>query len=166
LLRLCDKELDPNGDFVVPWRRFEKVRVGVTKQGEPKFAIWLQYRETLARQFLAYAAPKVRQFLLHNHVYKWQERQYKNCLSTLKEGEVLSLVAFSENYTFKAQNEIQFEHWFNWQLTILMHIMYIVNPDYNVLDKRSKYFKTTYFYYISNDRNHDNLFVQYCFARH
>jgi hypothetical protein len=166
LVPLCNKEVDLDSNIRMSWRRFEKVRAGFTKQGEPKFTICLEYNETNPRQFLAYAAPKVRQFLLHNHVYKWQEKQYKNSLNTLREGEISSLVDFAENYTFKGQNEIQSEHWFNWQLTILVHIMYVVNPKYDVNLKQSKCFLTSYFYYISDDRIHDNLFVQNCFAHH
>jgi hypothetical protein len=163
---LCDKEVDPNNDIIVSWRRFEKVRAGFTKKGEPKFAIRLEYRETSSRQFLAYAVPKVREFILHNWVYNWQERQYKNSLNSLKEGEILSLIDFAENYSFKGQNEIQSEHWFNWQLTILVHIMYAVNPYYDKDNLKSKRFNTSYFYYISDDKVHDNLFVQCYLAHH
>jgi hypothetical protein len=42
----------------------------------------------------------------------------------LKEGEVLSLIDFVENYSCKCQDEIQEQHWFNFQLSIMVHITY------------------------------------------
>jgi len=51
----------------------------------------------------------------------------------LKEGEVLSLIDFIENYYSKREDEIQEQHWFNFQLSILVHITYQVNPTLNPL---------------------------------
>ena len=84
----------------------------------------------------------------------------------MKEGKILSLIDFAENYSFRNQNEIQSEHWFNFQLTILVHITYQVNSDWNPLDPQSKRLHTDYNYYISDDRVHDSLFVQHCLTLH
>jgi hypothetical protein len=51
----------------------------------------------------------------------------------LKEGEVLSLIDFIENYYSKREDEIQEQHWFNFQLSILVRITYQVNPTWNPL---------------------------------
>jgi hypothetical protein len=56
-------------------------------------------------------------------------------------------------------------HWFNFQLTILVHITYTLNPDCIAEDLGSKRLKTNYYYYISNYRKHDSLFVQ-TYLRH
>ena len=39
-------------------------------------------------------------------------------------GIVVSSIDFSENYTFKPQNEIQTQHWDNRQITLLIHVTY------------------------------------------
>jgi hypothetical protein len=61
---------------------------------------------------------------------------------------------------------MQSQHWYNFQLTILVHIMYSMNPHYDAMDKESKRLITTYYYYISDDKKHDSLFVQQCLRHH
>jgi hypothetical protein len=41
---------------------------------------------------------------------------------------MVSVVNFAENYTFETQNEVQSMHWHNYQINILVHIMYHHNP--------------------------------------
>jgi hypothetical protein len=43
---------------------------------------------------------------MHNFVAQWQEDQFKLCKKKLEEDEVLSLINFAENYSFKHQNEV------------------------------------------------------------
>ena len=78
----------------------------------------------------------------------------------------MSLIDFIENYFFRTQNEVQSKHWYNFQLTILVHITYTVNLDNNSVDQNSRRLCTEYHYYCSDDRKHDNLFVPKCFAVH
>jgi hypothetical protein len=158
-LPICDKELDPGNNSSVEWRRFEKVNAGKTKSGESKIVLRLEFKSTKPRAFLAWATPKIKQFVLHQFIAKWQDSQYKLCAANLRVGEVMSLINFAENYSFKGQNEIQSQHWTNVQLTILVHITYTVNPEYNPEDPKSRRLKTQYFYYVSDDRLQDSLFA-------
>jgi hypothetical protein len=165
-LPICDQELDPNNTSTMAWRRFEQVAAGKTKLGDPKTIIRLEYKETNPRAFLAFAKPKIEAFVMHQFVAKWQDSAFKDCLETLREGEVMSLIDFAENYSFKGQDEVQSQHWYNFQLTILVHITYIRNLEYNLEDPTSKKFRTDYYYYISDDKQHDSLFVQFCLTKH
>jgi hypothetical protein len=99
-------------------------------------------------------------------VAHWQDAEFKSSLSKLKVGEIMSLIDFAENYSFKGQDEVQSQHWYNFQLSILVHIMYSVNPDYDATNQDSKRLITTYYYYISDDKKHDSLFVQHCLKLH
>jgi hypothetical protein len=166
LLPLCNREVDAGNQSPVAWRRFEKVLAGKNRKGELKKVIRLEYKSTNTHTFLQYAMPKVQQFIWHQHVARWQDSEFKSCLADLGPNQVISLIDFAENYSFKGQDKIQSQHWFNFQLTILVHIMYSLNPDYDVLDKKSRRLKIHYFYYISDDRKHDTLFVQYCLSYH
>lgn len=166
LIPLCDMEFDAGNQSQLEWRRFEMVTAGVSKEGNPKKVVRLEYKHTKAREFLEYAASKMPTFVLHQHTARWQDSEFKACLETLQSGEVMSLIDYAENYSFKAQNEIQSEHWFNFQITILVHIMYNVNPTFNLYDPKSKRLNTTYYYYVSDDRKHDSLFVQHCLMLH
>jgi hypothetical protein len=60
----------------------------------------------------------------------------------LERDEVLSLIGFAKNYSFKHQNEVQEEHWCNFQLSILVHIVYTTNPECDILDPWSPCLKT------------------------
>jgi hypothetical protein len=62
----------------------------------------------------------------------------------MKEGEIMSLIDFAKNYNFKEQNEVQEQHWYNFQMTILVHITYMVNPNYNQDDPRNSWLLTKY----------------------
>ena len=166
LLPTCNRELDPENTTLVAWRRFQKVPAGKTKKGEDKVVTRLERIMSSPREFLIYAAPKIQKFIMHNFVAQWQDRQFKISKENLKEDEIMSLIDFSENYSFKSQNEVQEQHWYNFQLSILVHITYRVNPNYNPSDSKSLRLNTDYHYYISDDRKHDNLFVQHCLKLH
>ena len=166
LIPLCDKEIDPESSSLLDWRRFEMVEAGVNKKGDPKKVVRLEYKRTSARTFLDHAASKMEQFVLHQHVAKWQDNEFRACANSLQPGEIMSLVDFAENYSFKGQDEIQSQHWFNFQITILVHIMYSINPGYNPHDAKSKRLNTVYYYYLSDDRKHDSLMVQHCLSLH
>jgi hypothetical protein len=78
---------------------------------------------------------------------------------------ISSHIDFVEHYTFEIQNEIQSMHWYSFQVIILTHITFRVDPMNELgIDKR-KIIKETHFY-ISNDKEHDTLFVQHYFMMH
>jgi hypothetical protein len=166
LLPMCEKELDLENNKCFSWRRFEMVSAGKTKKGDLKKIIRLEYKLTTPRFFLAFAKPKIEQFVLHQHTAKWQDEQFRLSIAALKEGEVMFLIDFAENYSFKGQNEIQSQHWYNFQITILVHITYHRNAEWDPSDRTSKKLITEYHYYISDDPKHDSLFVQYCLDLH
>ena len=141
------------------------VEAGKTKAGNPKKVLRLEYKRTTAKVFLDFAKSKI-PLLRHQHTARWQDAQHRACIEGLQPGEIMSLIDYAENYSFKGQNEVQSQHWYNFQLMILVHITYTVNPDYDVAHSKSNKRLTEYYYYISNDPKHDNLFVQHCLNLH
>jgi len=83
------------------WRRFEKVVGGKTREGEMKKVTHLEHKQTNLKMFLAYTTLKTQDFVLHNHVAQWQNNQCKSCLNQLREVEIMSLIDFTNNYSFK-----------------------------------------------------------------
>ncbi len=79
---------------------------------------------------------------------------------------LISCVDFVKNYSFMEHNEIQTQHWHNFQITILVHFTWRINPNFNVGDDEKTRVIIEYHFYISNDYTHDNLFVQHCFTWH
>ena len=86
-------------------------------------------------------------------------------MNDLPKDAILSHIDFVENYTFQIQNEIQSMHWFSHQVTILMHLTYKRNLFLDLDVPSSEWIKDSNFY-ISDDKEHDTLFVQHCILLH
>ena len=56
-------------------------------------------------------------------------------------------------------------HWHSQQITILVHITYRLNPKYDDQFPKSRILKETH-YYLSDEKEHDSLFVQHAFKLH
>jgi hypothetical protein len=166
LLKICPNETDPLNASLVSWRRFENVSVGNTRVGEPKTVIRLMHKETSPSTLLEYMQPLLEKYLLHNFIARWQHQMYKNCLARQRPETLISVIDFAENYSFQEQNEIQTMHWYNFQITILVHITWSPNPQHEPQNLKSRSHIATYHYYISDDKQHDSLFVQHCFELH
>ena len=103
-------------------------------------------------------ADHLKHFIMHNFIFRWQAQQFKECMLTFPNDVVVSVIDFAENYSFKMQNEIQSMHWWSTQVTILVHITYVRNLTGSI--------EKTLHFYISDDKQHDTLFVQHCFMLH
>jgi len=56
-------------------------------------------------------------------------------------------------------------HWHSYQISILMHITYQSNLNFDGYDEDFKVL-TKYHFYVLDDRKHDFEFVQHCFKLH
>jgi hypothetical protein len=79
---------------------------------------------------------------------------------------VISCIDFQKKNAFKTHNEVQDMHWFNMQITILVHITYIVNVEYDAIDPQSFRVLKEVHYYINDGKTYDSLFVQHAFTLH
>ena len=167
MLALCPREMDNEGPLQMQWHNFEMVAHGTTRAGKENKVMRMIYQNTPARVYLDYLTEKLRPFIIHNYVAKWQAERYKESIDTFPPESILSAVDFAENYTFQPYHELQSMHWLQHQITILVHICYRWNPIY-LADQTSGAPKllTEYHYYISDAPEHDTLFVQHCFALH
>ncbi len=135
---------------------YEKVILGKTRASQNNMILWLQYKETTIAKKIAYLRPKLRKFIVHSYVTRWQDEQYKVCLKSFPCESILSIIDFVENYMFQDFNEIQEMYWDSFQLTILVHICYrwneahVSNPN-----SSAKKLITKYHYYILDDIEHD-----------
>jgi hypothetical protein len=73
------------------------------------------------------------------------------------------MIDFAKNYSFEIQNEVQSMHWHNYQVTILVHITWVRNP--NLHDESNKTLMK-YYFYISDNKSHDSYFVQHYLIIH
>lgn len=165
ILPLCPVEVQGRPDVTVKWRCFQNEVVGATEDGQAKKKIQEVFKQTSVSEFLDFLRPKLAKFVAHNFVARWQDKQAHLAMSTLPEDTILSHIDFAENYSFQQQNEIQSMHWTSHQVTILVHLTYRLNPSFDPTNPHSKYLKESHFY-ISDDREHDTLFVQHCMLLH
>ena len=63
-------------------------------------------------------------YKVHTFRQTWLARQFKACKEDFPVGSIVSVIDFAENYAFQPQDEIQSMHWFNVQVTLLVHISY------------------------------------------
>jgi hypothetical protein len=102
------------------------------------------------------------EFTVHNFFARWQEKEFKHFLKNIPPETVVSCIDFSENYGMKVQNEIQSMHWYMFQITVLVYIAYMWNPDYRVGGSEPEILKETH-YYMSDEPQHDTFLVQHAF---
>lgn len=161
----CPGEIEGIDSAAVSWRCFRSEVIGTTDDGQEKKKIKEVFMQTSTKEFLEYLRPKLARFVVHNFVARWQDHQCHLAMENLPHDAILSHIDFAENYSFQMQNEIQSMHWTSHQVTILVHLTYRLNPAFDPLKPHTKFLKESHFY-ISDDREHDTLFVQHCLLLH
>jgi hypothetical protein len=84
------------------------------------------------------------------------KKEFQNYLQHIFKNIVVSHIDFYKNYVFMVQNEIQDLHWFSFQITSLVHIMYRSNKDFDPIEARSRILKDIH-YYIFDEKEHDTF---------
>jgi hypothetical protein len=105
---------------------------------------------------------KPKRFVTHKFTTRWEDVHCRLCMDSLPSNTILSHIDFVENYNFEMQNEIQSMHWHSFQVTILVHITFWVDQINGEGNNDKKIIKETQLY-VSNDKDHDTLFMQHCF---
>ena len=85
----------------------------------------------------------------------------------LEAGTILSVVDFTENYTFSPQREIQSEYYHSDQVSMFVHVLYRHSQesiDCRDITPQSHDVIKEYHFYVIYDCEHDTLFVQHCFG--
>lgn len=188
----CKRELDEAESLSIEWEAFQYVELAEPAQirrekkkgmaeSAPKKVKRLRmvHKHTSLPDFKQQVLSKMESFLVHNFRSRWQSEQFKLCLKSFPRGTIVSSIDFSENYTFKCQNEIQTQHWDNRQITLLIHVTYRHREDSSSLEAAvgrsvqmaqdntgERDIIADYHFYISDDNAHDTLFVQHCMDLH
>lgn len=126
----CTQKSSNTREKLVKWRCYQKVITGFTKKEKLYFMLHLQYKQTTANNFLNCMQPRIKQFIIHNFISKWQEEQHWICLATIPSASIVLVIDFVENYSFIEFNEIQEMHWMSIQFMVLVHICYLQDEDY------------------------------------
>jgi hypothetical protein len=154
IFKVCPKEFQSKK--LIFWKSIRYEVVGFAEEGKEKKASKMEYNETPPCDLIQYLKPCLKELVLHNYVTCWQDVQCKEVLNIVSDDMVISCIDFSINYTTKVQNEIQNMHWHNFQVTILVHITYRHNPNYDHVDLNSQVLQVVH-YYVSDDNSHDTF---------
>ena len=68
-------------------------------------------------------------YMKHNFITKMQSSAYKMAKEDLKEGQMIVVCDFAENYSFVVQDEIQSFHWNNSMVTLHPFVGYYKDED-------------------------------------
>jgi hypothetical protein len=161
---LCPTEEAGSSRSLVKWKHFA-MEVIRTKKGEERKKLQLVYEETTSDKLVSYLKPKLEAFVQHNFVAKWEDDQFRACLASFPDDTMVSVIDYAGNYSFKVQNEVQSMHCHSYQITILVHKMWVRNPNPDLEDESTRSIMT-YHFYISDDKLHDSYFVQHCLLLH
>jgi hypothetical protein len=96
-LPLCPNELQSNALFQWCSIGYEVVRH--IEEGKEKKTSKVEFHETPPRKLISYLKLRLKMFILHNFLAKWQDVQFKKLLETMPEGVVISCVDFLKNNT-------------------------------------------------------------------
>ena len=154
LLQWCPKELNST-TTLIPVKLFQDVETSY--EGKVRKRKDLVKKLITSRELYDLFMKSLEKYIKHNFIYLWQANQFKSSISDFPNNVVISVVDFVENYTLKEQNKIQSMHWWSVQVTIFVHITYY-RIDGDV--------KKVIHFFISDDKQHDTLFVQHCFTLH
>jgi hypothetical protein len=164
MLQFCGDELSGLDNRQVQWRCYalEETR---SKNGKTLKKLTLVYKNTSSSEFIKYLKPKFQHFIKHNFVARWQNKKFKTCVKSFSNDCIVFIVDFVKHYTFQIQNEVQSMYWHSYHISILVHILYYLNLNYDPYDEDSRVL-TKYQFYVSNDQKHDSEFVQHYFQLH
>jgi hypothetical protein len=149
---------------LISWKHFSMEKI-MTRTGKEKKKLKLIYKSTTSDELVQYLKPKLQYFVYHNFVAISQDQQFKNYLESFQNDIIISIINFVENYSFWIQNEMQSMQWHNYQVTILVQIPWMRNPNPNLDDEDSKTIMK-YHFYLYVDKTHANAFVQHCLLLH
>lgn len=138
--------------------------VGQNKDGKDRKASKVEHHDTHPSKLIQYLKPQLKAVVFHNFIFRWQDVQFKDFLINVLENKIIFYVDFLGNYTLMVQNEIQNMHWYNFQISILVHITHKTNPNCNPTNSKSTLLKEMH--YCFDDPSHDTLFVQHAFLFH
>ncbi len=61
----------------------------------------VEYKKSRPSELISYLKPQLGDFIIHNYVFKWQEKELKYYLQHMPQEIVVSCIDFSENYVFR-----------------------------------------------------------------
>lgn len=160
----------------IKYKVFEYVVVLKDKNGQPikdkdgrdKKRIKEIVVERFPADLFADLAATTPSFIQHTFRAKWQDDQFCELLENFPVGDLVFVIDFAENYSLQVQDEIKSMHWHSDQITLLVHITLRhkqLDIDGVESTEENRQIAQKTIFYISDDRQHDTLFVRHCLVK-
>lgn len=126
----------------------EKVcfRGDLSKKGKLLKKLNLVYKKTTSDVFVDYLKEESQAFVTHNFVSRWEDKQFKHAIKAFPKDTVVSIEKFAKNNKFEVQNEVLSMHGHSNQVSILVHITFRHNPDFDPYNEDTAILRVPFLY--------------------
>jgi len=107
---LCLVECNGSNMTVIELKRFA-METTMSKAEHPLKKLTFVYKKSNNEKSIEYFKPKLQNFVKHNFVSRWKNKQFKAYFFSFPKNTVVFIMDFAENYSLEVQNEVQFTHW-------------------------------------------------------
>lgn len=107
---------EPNSKKLVTWQKINYVVMGKSSNGRDKVSR-VEYCETTPSLLIPYLKPKLQEFVIHNFMWKWQEKKFKGFVPNLPLNTILYWIISLKTMPSKSKIWIGF-HFKLWFLCI------------------------------------------------
>jgi hypothetical protein len=90
---------------MVEWKIFA-MEIRMSKVEHPLKKLTFVYKKTNNEKSIMYFKPKLQNFVKHNFVSRWQNKQFKASIISFPKNRVVFIVDFAENYSYEVQNDM------------------------------------------------------------
>jgi hypothetical protein len=101
----CLVECNGFNPTMVDWKRFVMETI-MSKAKHSLLKLTFVYKKTDNEKSIEYFKPKLQNFVKHNFVSRWKNKQFKAFIVSFPKNKVVFIVDFAENYSFEVQNEM------------------------------------------------------------
>jgi hypothetical protein len=150
---------------VVSYYQFQQEKVWSRKKEKLVNHMQRVRKELDAKSFFELFKEKLRDYVEHLHVMRWQARMFKDCVKNLKQGRIVWAMDFAENYTFEERVEVQSMHWGKKQATMLVMVIWRIGAQGVDPPELVGQLIKEHHVFTSADREKDCEFVNTCIGK-
>jgi hypothetical protein len=143
----------------IEWFHWESIKVRIDDNSLKRVTPCVQ-KITSIDDFFTEIEKDLNKYPSHIFRAKWQHNQLQDRINNLKEGEVIMLMDYSENYRCRFQNESQNAYFDQRQVTVHPFMIYYVQQGSDNGDDNVKTLVKHQVIAISNDVKHDAFAVK------
>ncbi len=92
LTNLCFAPIETSIERLVQWRYIRYAAIGRNNVGQEKKVSMVEYKDTPPNELITYLKPQLGDFIVHNYVSQWQEKEFKYYLQHILQDTIMSCI--------------------------------------------------------------------------